>query len=161
MNIAIVYYSYSGNTHKAAGVLEEILKERGNSVRRLRLEASGESRNFFVQVVRSLFRRKAETAPIERDFSGYDLVIFATPVWAREMVPAMREFLGKIEGLSGKKAITFVTYGSGFGKEHCLDSLESVLQQKGAACLGRFSISQDKVGDKALIEDSLNKIMRL
>lgn len=161
MNIAIVYYSYSGNTHKVAEVLEGILKERGNSVRRLRLEALAESRNFFVQATRGLLKKKVEISPIETDLSGYDLIIFATPVWAREMVPAMREFLEKAEGLSGKKAITFVTYGSGFGKEHCLDSLESALQQKGAACRGRFSINQDKVGDKALIEDSLNKIMRL
>ena len=152
MNIAIVYYSYSGNTHKAAEILEEVLKGQNNSVKRLRVEAAKKSSNFFIQVLRALTKKKAEITPIETDLSGYDLIIFATPVWAREMVPAMRAYLEKAGGLSGKKAAIFVTYGSGLGKEHCLDSLKAAIEEKGASCIGRFSLSQFKVDDKPLIE---------
>ena len=161
MDIAIVYYSYSGNTHRAAKAVEEVLKSQNNSVKCLRIEAPNESNNFFVQALRGLTKKKSEINPIETDLAPYDLIIFATPVWAREMVPAMREFLEKAGGLSGKKAIVFVTYGSGFGKEHCLDSLEAAIQKKGANCLGRFSLSQFKVNDRALIENLLKKNMRL
>ena len=82
MNIAIVYYSYSGNTHKAAKVVEEILKSQNNSAKCLRIEAAGESRNFFIQALRGLTRREAKIAPIETDLSAYDLIILATPIWA-------------------------------------------------------------------------------
>lgn len=159
MDIAIVYYSYSGNTHRAAKVVEEVLKLQNNAVRRLRIEAPSESNNFFVQALRGLAKKKTEINPIETDLSAYDLIIFATPVWAREMVPAMRKFLEKAGGLSGKKAIVFVTYGSGFGKEHCLHSLEAAIEKKGANCLGRFSLSQHKVNDRAPIEDLLKKFI--
>ncbi|MBU3933443.1 MAG: NAD(P)H-dependent oxidoreductase [Candidatus Omnitrophica bacterium] len=161
MDIAIVYYSYSGNTHRAAKVVEEVLKSQNNAVRRLRIEAPSESNNFFVQALRGLAKKKTEINPIETDLSGYDLIIFATPVWAGKMVPAMRKFLEKAGALGGKKAIVFVTYGSGFGKEHCLRSLEAAIEKKGANCLGRFSLSQHKVNDRALIEDLLKKNMCL
>jgi len=161
MNIAIVYYSYSGNTHKAAEIAEGILQAQNNSVKLLRIEARDESNNFFIQALRGLTRKKAEIAPIETDLSAYDLIIFATPVWAREMVPAMRSYLEKVSGLGAKKAAIFVTYGSGLGKEHCLDSLQRAIEGKGASCIGRFSLSQFKVGDNLLIKDLLEKNVRL
>lgn len=159
MNIAIVYYSYSGNTHKAAKVIEEILKSQNNSVKRLRIEAPQEARNFFIQCLKAASKRKTEITSIESDLSVYDLIILATPVWAREMVPAMRTYLEKASGLNGKKAAIFVTYGSGLGKEHCLDSLKAAIETKGASCIGRFSLSQFKVNDKSLIESLVRKTM--
>jgi hypothetical protein len=77
------------------------------------------------------------------------------------MVPAMRAYLDKTSGLGGKKAVIFVTYGSGLGKEHCLDSLKRAVEEKGATCIGRFSLSQFKVSDKPLIESLLKENMCL
>ncbi|MCG2677770.1 NAD(P)H-dependent oxidoreductase [bacterium] len=159
MEIAIIYYSYSGNTHKAAKVMEEILTAQANSVKRLRIEAPGESKNFFIQALRGLMKKKAEISSVETDLTPYDLIIFGTPVWAREMVPAMREFLEKAGGLLRKKAVVFATYGSGLGKDHCLDSLERILKEKSVSQIGRFSLSQSKVNDRALIESLLRKTM--
>ncbi len=157
MNIAIVYYSYSGNTDKVARVIEEILEAQGNSVQRLRIDAPDESVNFFVQALRALVKKKSRVGPIETELSAYDLLIFGTPVWAREMAPAMRSYLGQVSGLGGKKAVIYVTYGSGLGKDHCLDSLEKILREKGVAQISRFSLSQFKVGDKPLIISLLRK----
>ena len=159
MNMAIVYYSYSGNTHKAAKVMEEILKSQNNSVKCLRIEAPGESKNFFIQALRGLMKKKVKLSSVETDLTPYDLIIFGTPVWAREMVPAMREFLEKAGSLLRKKAVVFVTYGSGLGKDHCLDSLERILQEKSVSQIGRFSLSQSKVNDRALIGDLLRKFI--
>ncbi len=161
MNIAIVYYSYSGNTHKAAEIIAEILKSENNSVRCLRIEAPNESKNFFIQALRALTKKKTEITLIETDLFAYDLIILGTPVWAREMVPAMRKFLEKVSGLEGKKALVFVTYGSGLGKEHCLDSLELALKEKGASQMNRFSLSQLQVNDRPLIENLFKEDMRL
>ena len=151
MNIIIVYYSFSGNTHKAAEIIEEILAAQNHSVKRLRIEAPNESKNFFIQALRGLTRRKVEISPIQTDLSAYDLIIFGCPVWAADMVPAMRKFLEQASGLSGKPAAAFVTYHSGFGKEHCLDSMQRALKQKGATEISRFSLSQFKVNDRELI----------
>ena len=156
MNIAIVYYSYSGNTHRTAQIIEEVLSQN-NSVKLLRILAPRESDNFFIQALRALIRRKTEIIPAETDLAAYDLLIFGTPVWAREMVPAMRSYLEQAKGLLRKKAIVFVTYGSGLGKDHCLDSLERALKEKGVSEIKRFSLSQFKVNDKSLIESLLKK----
>ena len=158
MNIAIVYYSYSGNTHRVAQIIEEILSH-DNSVKCLRIEAPRESSNFFIQALRGLTKRKTEISPIEANLSAYDLIILGTPVWAREAPPAMRSYLEKVSGLLRKKAVIFVTYGSGLGKDHCLNSLERNLQEKGVSEIKRFSLSQFKVGDKSLIESLLRKAM--
>lgn len=158
MNIAIVYYSYSGNTHKAAQLMEEILKPR-HTVKRVRIEAEGESRSFFIQALRGLAKRKIDISPVETNLAAYDLIILGTPVWAREMCPAMRAYLEKAGGLAGKKAVPFVTYGSGFGKEHCLASLKQALKQKWAACVGSFSLSQFKVEDRSVVEAALTAFL--
>lgn len=158
MNIVIVYYSYSGNTHKAARRMEEILKQ-SHTVKRVRIEAEGEARSFFMQALRGLMRRKIGISPVETNLAAYDLVILGTPVWAREMCPAMRVYLEKVSGLAGKKAVPFVTYGSGFGKEHCLVSLKQAVEQKGAACVGSFSLSQFKVEDKSVVEAALKAFL--
>ena len=158
MNIAIVYYSYSGNTHKAAKAIEQILIQN-HSVNRLRIEAPNESSNFLIQALRGLTRRKVQIVPIENDLSVYDLIIFGVPVWAREMPPAMRSYLDKVRGLIRKNAVVFVTYGSGFGKEHCLDFLERSLQERGVSRIGRFSLEQFRVSDRFLIERLLGGAM--
>ena len=152
MNVAIAYYSFTGNTKKAAGVIAEILKAQNNSVQQLEIQAPKESANFFIQCLRAAIRKKTEILPIETDLSTYDLVILGCPVWASQMVPAMRKFLEKASGLSGKRAVAFVTYHSGFGKEQCLASMERALKQKGVSEVSRFSLSQFKVGDRELIE---------
>jgi len=132
--------------------MEEILNSENNSVRRLRIEAPNESNNFFIQALRGLARRETEISSIEANLSPNDLIIFGTPVWAREAPPAMRSYLKGVTGLFRKKAIIFVTYGSGLGKEHCLDSLERTLKEKGVSVIKRFSLSQFKVNDKQMIE---------
>jgi flavodoxin len=158
MDIVIVYYSYSGNTHQAAKMIAEILKYE-HSVRCLRIEAPNESDKFFVQALRGITKRKIAIAPIETDLSPYDLIIFGTPVWAAEMAPAMRSYLEKAAGLNGKKALAFTTYGSGLGKAHCLDSLQRTLEKKGVRQIRRFSLSQFEVSDQLLLEDLLRKAM--
>jgi len=158
VEIAIVYYSYSGNTHKAAKMIEKILIQ-DNSVARIRIEAPKESHNFLLQALRALTRRKIEIARAETDLSSYDLIIFGSPVWAREVPPAMRSYLDKVRGLIRKNAVVFVTYGSGFGKELCLDSLEHSLQERGVSRIGRFSLEQFRASDRFLIERLLGAAM--
>ena len=152
LKIGIVYYSYSGNTHRVAEILKEILA-RDNAVDTLRIEALDESKNFFAQVLRALMKKRATIKELQSDLSEYDLLFFGSPVWAREMPPAMHVYLEKVKGLERKKIVSFVTYGSGLGKTHCLDSMEQVLKQKGATEAARFSLNQMKNNDRTLIGD--------
>lgn len=160
MKSLIVYYSYTGNTAQVAKKLEELLRRRGE-VDTFRLEALDEAESFFGQALRALFRRKARIKQVVQDFSGYDLICLGTPVWAFEPVPAMRTYLDNCTRVDGKRAILFATYGSGAGKERCLNRMEKALKAKGLGQASRFSIQQAKVKDGEFVEKVILKFCQV
>jgi flavodoxin len=143
MKSIVIYYSYSGNTKKVAGALAEALKARGE-VEELELQALDESKSFFGQCGRAFQHKRAQIADVKTDLSGYGLICFGTPIWAFAPTPAMNTYLDKCGGINGKDVILFCTYGSGTGKEKCLDYMQKILADKGARGFKRFSIQQGR-----------------
>ena len=155
MKSLVVYYSYSGNTKKVAKVLVEVLKAKGQ-VEELELIASDEAKSFLSQCGRAFKHKKAQIQEVNFDLSKYDLVCFGTPVWAFGPAPALNTYLDKCSGVIGKDIILFSTYGSGVGKERCLDYMQKILTDKGAKSFKRFLIQQSKVDKKEFV---INEIM--
>jgi flavodoxin len=160
MKSVIIYYSYSGNTKKVAVSLLEHLQQKGE-VEAIELRPKDESDKFFGQAARAFRRKRADIEPVKTDLRDYDLICLGTPVWAFGPAPAMNTFLDKCLGLEGKEAVLFTTYGSGVGKERCLDYMEDILSKKGARQFRRFSIQEFKAKDKEFvlsrIVETLNK----
>jgi flavodoxin len=150
MKSAIIYYSYSGNTKRVAEVLGEYLRQKGE-VDLLELVAPKESRSFFGQVRRAFAKAKTALGPVNFDLSGYNLICMGTPVWAFAPAPAINTYLEKCAGVEGKEVILFATYGSGLGRERCLDYMQGILSKKGAKNFKRFSVQQFKVKDKEFV----------
>ncbi|MDD5194596.1 MAG: NAD(P)H-dependent oxidoreductase [Candidatus Omnitrophica bacterium] len=150
MKVAIIYYSFSGNTKMVAHYLKEYLKET-SEVEMIELRSLDESNNFFVQAARAFKGARARIQNAQLDLSGFDFVCFGTPVWAFGPAPAMNTYLDNCTGLQSKKVILFTTYGSGTGNERCLNRMQEVLAKKGAAYFKRFSIQQGKVGEREFI----------
>lgn len=160
MRAAIIYYSYSGNTKKVAGVLTEALRQKGE-VEEIELKGLDESGSFFGQAWRAFWHKKANIEESKLDLSAYDLVCFGTPVWAFGPAPAMNTYLDKCFGGQGTEIVLFTTYGSGTGNERCLNYMQNILTQKGADSFKRFSIQQFKVGDKEYVLRKIKEAMRL
>ncbi|MBU1726846.1 MAG: flavodoxin family protein [Candidatus Omnitrophica bacterium] len=156
MKTAIVYYSYSGNTRKVAEILAEALKEK-SSVDLIDLQALDESNSFLGQCRRAIVRKKGKIAPVKLDLSAFDLICFGTPVWAFGPAPAINAYLEQCTGLSGKEVILFTTYGSGAGKERCVNYMQDILSRKGTKSFKRFSIQQFKVKDRQLVLAEIEK----
>lgn len=150
MRIAIVYYSFSGNTKMAALTLREYFKET-NDVEMIELRSPDESGNFFVQAARAFKHARARIENTQTDLRNYDVVCFGTPVWAFGPAPAMNTYLDNCEGLQDKSAVLFTTYGSGTGNIRCLNQMQSMLVKKGVASFKHFSIQQGKVGEKEFV----------
>lgn len=144
MKSMVIYYSYSGNTKKVAKTLVEALKAKGE-VEELELQALDESKSFFGQCGRAFQHKRARIADVKTDLSGYDLVCFGTPIWAFAPTPAMNTYLDKCTGIQGKEVVLFCTYGSGTGRDKCLDYMQKILADKGAKGFKRFSVQQGKV----------------
>ena len=159
MKAIIIYYSYSGNTKKVSDLLAECLKPE-YEVQILKLEALDESTSFFGQVARALFHRKASIAPAELDLSSYDLICLGTPVWAFAPVPAVNTYLDRCSGLLGRPVVLFTTYGSGAGRNRCLNYMQGILTNKGAKDFKRFSIQQFKVNDKDFVKNIISETLK-
>lgn len=160
MKAAIIYYSYSGNTKKVVEVLAEILGQKGE-VGVIALKALDESNKFLAQAVRAFQHKRAKINPVNFDLTNYDLICFGTPVWAFAPAPAMNTYLDQCFGLEGKKVILFTTYGSGAGKERCLNYMQAILSKKGAQSFKRFSIPQFKVNDQNFILRQIKEALSL
>ncbi len=159
MKSTIIYYSYSGNTQKIAGILQSILAQKGETQIQ-RLLPTDESDKFFAQCARA-FKHVRATLPDEKfDLSAYDLICVGTPVWAFAPVPAINTFLDKCSGLGGKKVICFTTYGSGTGVKKCLATIEKALKEKGASTVYNFGVQQGKVNDTAFVEGEIKKTLQ-
>ena len=129
MKIAIVFYSFSGNTRNLARFIQESFS--GHDTTLVDLKLAKEERNFLAQCRDAAFKKRPELAGSAFNPEKFDLIIFASPVWAYTFTPALRSVLSKIDNLSNKKAAAILTCGSGAGTKKALQELENMLKQKG------------------------------
>jgi flavodoxin len=155
MKSVIVYYSFSGNTRKAAEALKEYLEE-SSEVHMIELKATDESNSFFRQALRALVKTKANIEHVDTDLAGYDIVCIGSPVWAFGPAPAVNKYLKECNGLKGKQAIVFTTYGSGAGNRNCLEHMKRVLIGKGVKSCKDFTLQGARMDDKDYIISQIN-----
>ena len=99
MNIGIIVYSQTGNTHGVAQKLQEKLAAAGHNVNLERITVSG------------------EVSPGSKDFQitnvpqvdQYDAIIFGAPVQAFSLTPVMTTYLNQLSSLRDKKVACYVT----------------------------------------------------
>ncbi|MCX7661170.1 MAG: NAD(P)H-dependent oxidoreductase [Candidatus Omnitrophica bacterium] len=157
MKSIIIFYSYTGNTKKVAQILEEYLTKR-DEVKVIELEAE-ESNKFLIQAIRAFRHTEAKLKPVNFNLAEFDLICIGTPVWAFAPAPAINTFLKNCFGLEGKEVVLFATYGSGLGKDRCLNYMEAVLNKKGVRLFRKFLIPESNVGDKEFIISQIRSIL--
>ena len=156
----IIFYSYSGNTKKVVLEMKNILQGEYET-KILQLDALDESKLFFKQVIRAITNKRAKiNEKIQFDLSEYDLVVIGTPVWAFAPVPALNTYLDKCTGLENKNAIVFATYGSGIGKDKCVNMIKTRIQEKGAQVLSQFLIQQFKIHDGEFLKQQIAQAVK-
>ena len=114
MEIAILFYSFSGNTKAAVEHIKDSLERRGSFCRLFQLKPQKETRAFLGQCFRAMIKQAADVELAGLDLSSYKLVLFASPVWALTYTPALRGAVRRLE-LKGKETAIVLTYGSGAG----------------------------------------------
>jgi len=158
MKTTIIFYSFSGNTRRAALFLKE--KQGLGEVEIIDLRPKEEEKSFFKQCFQAFSKKEPalkETAAIE----GSDFLIFASPVWAFTIAPALRSYLKGISSLKGKRTACFVTYGSGTGSMKALNELENTLKEKGAQVLFSKGLSGFKTKNKIYLEEKFKNLVEV
>jgi flavodoxin len=155
MRVAIVFYSFSGNTKKVALFLKEKLEVKDIKVEVIELKPKKEESSFFKQARDASLKKRPQLLPCEYNLGKYDRVLFGSPVWAFTITPPLRSFLDKVEGLQNKEVCCFLTFGSGVGKGKALKELENILKRKEAKILFFKTLSGSRTEDKDYLEREL------
>jgi len=158
MKSVVIYYSYSGNTKRAALLLQEHLSAKG-SADLVELETMDESRNFFVQCWRAFKRRRAQLKGIAVDLAQYDTICFTSPVWAFAPAPAMNAYLDACRGVAGKQVVLMTTYGSGTGNDLCLQYMQALLEARGVVDFKLISLPGHKTRKKDFVLAKIKEVM--
>ncbi|MBL7157853.1 MAG: NAD(P)H-dependent oxidoreductase [Candidatus Omnitrophica bacterium] len=142
MKSAIIYYSFTGNTHRVAQLIGDVLRDKGDEVVPVRIRPLKEETHFLTQCKEAFLSKKPDLYRTLLELKDFDRIILGSPVWAFKPAPAINTYLDKGASLEGKKAICFVTYGSGAGKENTLRIMKKGLQAKGAEVIDTISFQQ-------------------
>ena len=148
MSSAVIYYSYSGNTHRVAQLIVNALKAKGEEAIPVRIRPLKEEKNFLKQCIDAFLGKKPELYKTLLDLRDFNRIILGSPAWVFKPVPAINTYLSECSSLSGKEAISFVTYGSGIGKNKTLGAMNRALEAKGAKIAGSVSFQQTESDDK-------------
>lgn len=109
MRTICIYHSETGHTH---AVMEELAKSVGAELLRVSDRAGyGKASMYLIGAPRAHMGALADIDPDSIDVSGYDLVIFGTPVWAFRPTPAANAMVKAVHNGTGKKAIIVCTSG--------------------------------------------------
>ena len=125
--VLVAYYSWSGNTRKAA---EYIAEHTGGTL--LEITAAKPyptDYNACVKQAKDEVQQEQTPAikPATVDLSKYDVIFVGTPNWWSSITPPARTFLTK-NNFSGKKVALFVTHGSG-GMARCEKDARELLSK--------------------------------
>jgi FMN-dependent NADH-azoreductase len=153
MKTAIIYYSFSGNTRRLAKFLENWLTKAGTTVELNELKLVKEEKSFFGQCMQAQMKTRPALAGADFDLTTVDLVVFAGPVWAFNICPALRTFIGLAVGLEGKKTAVLLTSGS--GAKVGIKDLETILVNRQAQIVFSGAVVGDKCADDKYLETTL------
>jgi len=159
MKVAIIYYSFSGNTKKIAEALKEKLGLEFE-VDIIPLEVVNEEKRFLFQAKQAFFKKRVPLKNAPFDASPYQLICLGSPVWALQPAPAIRTFLADASGLSGKDVMLFFTYGSGLGVDKCLKSMVDNMEKRGCRNVKTFTYPQAKIKDDLEIKKQIEEIVK-
>ena len=101
MKTGIIIYSSTGNTRKAARQLLEAIEKKGQQAALLEVKASNEKPEMDVKKIH---------LTEHPDPSGFDRLVFASPVWGFSLSGVMQAYLSALPSLKGKSVSLFVTH---------------------------------------------------
>jgi flavodoxin len=150
-NIGIILYSETGNTLSVAERLKTALLNKGHSVSLLKVEAEKAAEGSAVPV-----RLTAEP-----DTSAFDALIFASPVQAFSLAPAMKLYLSRIASLKGKKVYCFVTQHlkkNWMGGNRSIRQIQALCKAKGAEAASGGIVHWSHAQREAQIDSVIKKV---
>jgi flavodoxin len=134
MKIGIIVFSKTNNTFSIAERLRADLAEKGLDAEIQRIVPENDDPGVKPPIVFSN----------QPDVSPYDVIVFASPVWAFSLAGVMKEYLEQVSSLQGKKVFSYVTkqLASKFtGGTKANRQIKSAVELKGGTVEKSFIVS--------------------
>jgi flavodoxin len=151
--ILVAFYSLTGNTKKLA---QAVAVAGGGELMEIRTKNEIPNKGFIKYWVggRQVMKKELpELAPFGKEPNDYDLIFVGTPVWAGDLVPAVRSFLAQAK-LKGKRIALFCAHG-GDNPGRAFIGLEKKLA--GNDIVGKIDFKMDGIAAETE-SDNLRKI---
>ena len=149
MKICIIYHSETGNTRHVAqhiaSAFDAYLIEVCDTASYSRLT------RFLVWCKMARGEEKTTIEPSSPDVSGYDLVVFGSPVWAFKPTPAIHAAIDGVKGCIGKPAVAFSTHGGRPGQTD--ETFKKWIEASGMIPVAVTNIHQNAIhNEKEILE---------
>lgn len=154
MNIGMVVYSQTGNTQSVAMQLKEKLAAAGHTVSMELLKPVGEVKPEMKDI-------RFEALP---NLGQYDALVFASPVQAFALHPAMVSYLTQMGPLQNKQVALLVTQAFRYawvGGNHAVGQMSKACKAKGAQVCGSGVVNWQNPRREQQIVQVTDRLSRL
>ena len=156
MKICIIYHSETGNTRHVAqhiasacdGKLIEV-SDKADYNRLTR---------FLVWCKKARGEETTTIEPASIDVSGYDQLVFGSPVWAFKPTPAIHAAIDALNGCEGKRATAFCTHGGKPGQT--AEVFQKWIEARGMRCVGNANISMKDIENEKKTKDLISVVVK-
>jgi flavodoxin len=149
MKICIICHSESGNTRHVAqhiaSAFDAHLVEVTDTASYNRLT------RFFVLCKMARGEEKTLIEPASVDISGYDLVVFGSPVWAFKPTPVIHAAIDGLKGCMGKPAVAFSTHSGRPGQTD--ETFKKWIEDRGMVPVAVTNIHQNDIENEKKIKE--------
>ncbi len=141
MKICIIYHSESGNTRHVAQHLSSAFDSKLVEIN----DVAPYSKliKFLVQCKMARGEQLTKIEPESVDVSGYDLIVFGSPVWAFKPTPAIHTAIVGLKGCMGKPAVAFSTHGGRPGQTD--ETFKKWIEARGMVLAAVTNINQKDI----------------
>jgi flavodoxin len=141
MKICIIYHSESGNTRHVAQHLATACN--GSLVEVCDRASYLPLARFLTWCKKARGEEKTPIEPVSIDVTGYDILVFGSPVWAFRPTPVIHAAIDSLKGSERKKAVAFSTSGGTPGKTG--EMFRKWIEARGMTFAGAMDIHQNDI----------------
>ena len=109
MKTLVIYYSYTGKTKQIANDIAK--KEEADLIEVKDSKPHSKASTYIAGSFKAMRKKEAKLQEYECDFSSYDKIIIAMPLWAGFPAPPMNYIIKSLP--KGKEVVAIITSGSG------------------------------------------------
>jgi flavodoxin len=154
MKIGIIIYSHTGNTKSVAETLQQKLQAAGHTAEMAQVSVVGNA--------------QPGSTPVELadrpDSSGYDGLVFGSPVHGFSLSQAMQQYLREQEDLSTRPIALLVTEFFPFpwlGGNRAVRQMRRIIEEKGGEVRGSMVVNWKNAGRDTQIAEGTDRLARL